>query len=242
MKTTPVCGLQIACHTLLELKDELVARASQGKGGWIVTLNLEMVSRAARDGEYRRLLEAADVVIADGMPIVWASRKKHPEQPIPERTTGADLTRLLIQLPLRVSIIGGEDPAKALDHLGVPLGDRIQIYSGKVSASPDGVEDMAKLLALHDPQVVFLALGVPKQDILALQLRSRFPKALFLGVGGSFELISGQKPRAPGWMQAWGLEWLFRLTREPKRLWRRYLLLYPYGALALLKDLMSAKT
>ncbi|TNF52601.1 MAG: glycosyltransferase, partial [Burkholderiales bacterium] len=81
--------------------------------------------------------------------------------------------------------------------------------------------------------------GVPKQDRLALLLRQRMPHLLLLGIGGTFEILGPDGGRAPQWMQRSGLEWLYRLTREPGRLWRRYLLNYPLGIWFLFRDCLS---
>lgn len=220
--------------------------AIEGKGGWYVTLNLEMVSRSRKEKEYGELLQRADRFVADGMPIVWATRKKNEKDPAyaaaPERVTGVELVRDLMKLEdrPRIAIIGGEDPVSAMSSAGVPEIEEIWIDDSRIDTSEGGVVDLASRLRDFDPQVILIALGVPKQDKLALALRGLFPKAVIIGIGGSFELIGGQKKRAPDWMQKSGLEWLYRLGKEPKRLWRRYLLLYPTGAKALLNDLRRA--
>jgi N-acetylglucosaminyldiphosphoundecaprenol N-acetyl-beta-D-mannosaminyltransferase len=89
--------------------------------------------------------------------------------------------------------------------------------------------------------VVFLALGVPKQDRLALELRAQIPELVVAGVGGTFEILGPQGSRAPQWMQRAGLEWLYRLLHEPGRLWKRYFLHYPAGLSLLLKDTIKAR-
>ena len=88
--------------------------------------------------------------------------------------------------------------------------------------------------------MVFIALGVPKQDRLAVELRRRMPHLVLLGIGGTFEILGPQGSRAPRWMQKGGLEWLYRLFREPGRLWRRYLINYPQGVWFLIKDCFVA--
>lgn len=243
---TPVCGFPISCWTAEEACREIVSAACEGRGGWYVTLNLEMVSRTQKDKDYASLLKRADRFVADGMPIVWATRKKSDKDPAyaaaPERVTGVELVRDLLrheQRP-RVAVIGGENPAAAMETAGVPEISEIWIDDSRIDLSSGGVVDLAGRMRQFGPQVILIALGVPKQDRLALELRRVFPEAVILGIGGSFELIGGQKKRAPGWMQRSGLEWLYRLGKEPKRLWKRYLLLYPTGARALLRDLRRA--
>lgn len=240
MSTARIVGLNLSTASAQEIAESLVADARAGRGKWVVTLNLEMVSRAARDKTYAALLEGADMVIADGMPLVWASKRKRGCLPIQERVTGADLTKELIAdaAGLRVLIVGGEKPRVALEKIGVDV-SRVEIFDGAVETSDEHIDKIADLACGHGAQIVFLALGVPKQDKLAHALRQKCPSAVLIGVGGTFELIGGQKPRAPEWMQKRGMEWLFRLKSEPGRLWRRYLLLYPSGVRALLKDIQA---
>lgn len=214
----------------------VVSHVKRGKGGWLALVNLEMIARSKKDPNYGNMLKSADMVIADGMPIVWAAAKIG--KPLPERVAGVDLTKNLLRddLDLRISIIGGENPSEALQKAGVKKTSRFQIYTGKVELGEPGINQIAELLKQHQPQVVFLALGVGKQDFLADKLRRLFPSAVFLGVGGSFEMIGELKKRAPKWMQNIGMEWLFRLCIEPGRLWKRYLINYPPGAIHLISS------
>jgi N-acetylglucosaminyldiphosphoundecaprenol N-acetyl-beta-D-mannosaminyltransferase len=239
--TTNICGFDVTCLRMADATQEIVRMAKAGEGAWVALINLEMVSRARKDPEYAETLGAADMILADGMPIVWASGSLGTR--LPERVAGVDLTRNLLDdsHALQVSIIGGEDPVSALATAGIKNTDRIQIDTGMVQATEEDVERLAASIRPHDPQIIFLALGVNKQDFLAVRLRKAFPKAIILGVGGSFELIGGQKRRAPQVMQRSGLEWLFRLLYEPRRLWRRYLLLYPTGALWVLREIARAR-
>lgn len=235
METVNICGFAVGRLTMSQVVDLLVSRARSGKGGWVALMNLEMLARAKRDPDYMQLLLKSDMVFADGMPLVWASKKIG--LPLPERIPGVDLAKELLSdaYGLRISIIGGENPALALNKAGVANRERFQIHTARVEPSHQGVEEISRLLSEHGPQVVFLALGVGKQDVLAEKLKRRHPNAVFLGVGGSFEMIGGMKKRAPKGMQRAGMEWLFRLMIEPRRLWKRYLVNYPPGALWLIK-------
>ncbi len=236
-------GLPIWCVTRQECVDQLVARATHGQGAWVLTLNLEMVARQNRDASYRELAKQADIYLADGMPIVWASRKKKNSNPVPERVTGADITVDLIERlePARIAIIGGISPRAALlKILGEQKAAEPYVFDGMVAAEEEQVASLAREIAPRDPQAIFIALGVPKQDRIALMLRKHFPKAILMGVGGTFEFITGEQKRAPLWMQKSGTEWLYRLLSNPKRLWRRYLVEYWGGGLALLRDIRKA--
>jgi N-acetylglucosaminyldiphosphoundecaprenol N-acetyl-beta-D-mannosaminyltransferase len=228
---------QVSTSDLTELVKEWV---EAGEGHWIATLNLDYISRCNRDPEFDRLLRGADVFTADGMPVLWASKKLDPSFDSQGRTTGADLTPRLLQAidPSRVAIIGGVDPAAALKILDRNP-EQYFIFDGKVELTQSWAECLSKQIAGRN--LVLVALGCPKQEQLIALLRPLLPNAVFIAVGGSFEMIAGIRPRAPKWMQKSGLEWLFRLAIEPRRLWRRYLIEYPPGALALYRAVSAAR-
>jgi len=235
-----VLGLPVWRVSTAELTKLVAQWVEKGEGHWIATLNLDYISRCKRDPDFDRLLRQADVFTADGMPVLWASRKIDPSFGSLSRTTGADLTPQLIEAvdPFQVAIIGGVDPRAALASLGKDPAD-YYIYDGKVELSDDWTRDVAS--QIFDRRLVLVALGCPKQEQMIALLRPYLPRAVFIAVGGSFEMIAGIRPRAPKWMQRSGLEWLYRLALEPRRLWRRYLVEYPPGALALYRAVSAAR-
>lgn len=224
--------------------EEILARIGQKRGTWVLTLNTEMLARFARDPSAHDLLSQADIITADGMPLVWASRFKGPDQTIPERTTGVDLVDAYLRLPTipAYAVIGGVDPAATLARYGEPAVRACQyLFDGRVDLSADQVQEFADALLEKQVRMLFLALGGAKQDQLAFMLRKAVPGLVVAGIGGSFEILGPQGSRAPRWMQNAGLEWLFRLTREPGRLWRRYLVHYPAGLGLLLRDCVKPR-
>ncbi len=240
MKMTTLCGFKVAATKAEEAVESILERYQQGVGSWVLTLNLEIISRARLDPDYRALVQQANFVVADGMPLVWASRLKRGVSGVPERTAGSDISGVLIgRVPAsEIAIVGGENPPKALDALKIAKSGDAFIYDGVVTMDMPHIEELAESIRSHGARLIFVALGVPKQDYVAYQFRRLIPEATIIGVGGTFELIAGLKPRAPRWMQRAGLEWLFRLINEPRRLWRRYLLLYWSGAVYLLGDMI----
>ncbi len=235
----PLGPLTVSTATLTEHVEAVRRRAAGGAGGWLVTLNTEMLARMAHDPDYAALLAGADLCVADGMPLVWASRQQaDPRRHIPERTTGVDLVDRLLSAaaPPPFAILGGRDPLATLAQR-YPRARRAcrYCYTGRVDGSETQAARFARELAARDVRLVFLALGVPKQDRLAAALRARLPQAVLIGVGGSFEILGPDGRRAPRWMQRSGLEWLYRFVREPGRLWRRYLVQYPAGIRYLLR-------
>lgn len=222
---------------------DIVARAAAGHGAWVLTLNTEMLSRGSRDPSYWQLVKKADVVTADGMPLVWASRIKCRGAAIQGRTTGVDVVDAMLRLDEvpRFAVIGGVSPLKTIERYGLrALQACAYVFDGRVDLSDGQLSDFCEQLTRHEAHIVFIALGVPKQDQLAVELRRRLPQLVLLGIGGTFEILGPEGGRAPLWMQRAGLEWLYRLALDPGRLWRRYLINYPRGVWFLAKDVLAA--
>lgn len=212
------------------------------RGGLMVTVNLDHIRRCRRDERYRTLVARSELVVADGMPLVWASRVQGT--PLPERVAGSNLVWSLCESCAArgraVYLLGGDpgaaDGAKAVLEQKYP-GLRI----AGTHAPERGFEgDTARMerieaeLRASGADVVFIALGSPKQEYLGERLRAVLPAAWFVGCGITLGFVAGQVKRAPLWMQRTGLEWLHRLIQEPGRLARRYLVDGVPFALALL--------
>jgi N-acetylglucosaminyldiphosphoundecaprenol N-acetyl-beta-D-mannosaminyltransferase len=237
----PVAGFSITSIPTDALMREVQRRMAAGEGGWVLTLNLEMVSRSVREPAYGSTIRSADLIVADGMPVVWACKRQNPELKEMDRTTGSDLTRQILPelKPNDVAILGGKDPRLALKKLGLDPDAGYFIYDGRVDLSDAWIDEVVERVG--DRRIVFVALGVPKQDVLIERLRPKLPHAVLIGVGGSFEFIANITKRAPQWMQKSGLEWLFRLSTEPRRLWKRYLVECPPGAILLYRETKKPK-
>lgn len=238
-----ICGLPLSGSGLDVHIRELIGRVDQGRGAWLLTLNTEMLARGARDLAYWSLVKKADIITADGMPLVWASKFKRPGHAIAGRTTGVDLVDGLLrhQHVPAFAVIGGQNPRKTIEQYGSRATEACAfVFDGKVDLSESQVSFFCQELTRHQVRLVFIALGVPKQDQLAVLLRQRMPQLVLLGIGGTFEILGPDGSRAPVWMQRVGLEWFFRLAREPGRLWRRYLINYPRGIWFLVRDCLGA--
>lgn len=234
-----LCGLPVSCNDLATHVRDLVARADQGRGSWLVTLNTEMIARGVREPDYWDLVRQADIITADGMPLVWASRVKSSQPAIAGRTTGVDLVDAMLRLGHvpRFAVIGGKNPTATIQRYGQQaLEASAFVFDGKVDLTHEQLSFFCDELALHRVRVAFIALGVPKQDRLALFLRQRMSHLVVVGIGGTFEILGPDGGRAPQWMQKSGLEWLYRLVKEPRRLWHRYLINYPRGIWRLVTD------
>ena len=224
-------GVRFDPFTELALVQHMSASMDAGRGGWIVTSNLDHLRRAQRDASFQRMLRDADVVVADGMPVVWASRVQGT--PLPQRVAGSSLVSTLAEAAAArgrsIYMLGGapgaaEGAAETLQRRYPGL--RI----AGIACPPIGFENDAEAMdelrrsvRESEADIVYVALGSPKQEWLIEQLRIERPEAWWIGVGISLSFLSGQVQRAPVWMQRLGLEWLHRLSQEPGRLARRYL-------------------
>ncbi|WP_308250299.1 WecB/TagA/CpsF family glycosyltransferase [Sphaerisporangium fuscum] len=197
----------------------------------MVTPNVDICRACARDPEVRAIVAGADLAVADGMPLVWAS--KLLGTPLPERITGADLIWSLSEAAaaegLPVYLLGGPPgvAARASEVLrGRCPGLRVAGVASPARGFETSVEalaDVREALVAARPRVVFVGLGFPKQDRLVRILRADLPGTWFVGCGSAIAFTAGAVRRAPEWMRRSGLEWLFRLASEPGRLARRYL-------------------
>ena len=213
-------------------EDYMIQSAQAGRGGWVITANLDHARRAVGEVEYGEMCREADLVLADGMPIVWAA--KIQGTPLPERVAGSALTEPLARkaagTDLSLFILGGtEGTAAAAASLLENRYPGLQIAG--TYCPPFGFERDAEQMALirrelkrTRPALIYVALGSPKQERLIRELRVEHPQAWFIGIGISLSFLIGEIPRAPRWMQATGLEWAHRLAHEPRRLFWRYII------------------
>jgi N-acetylglucosaminyldiphosphoundecaprenol N-acetyl-beta-D-mannosaminyltransferase len=224
-------GVRLHAITEAQCVAHVDGELAAGRGGWIVTANLDHLRRLRSAADFQACYAAADVAVADGMPLVWAARLQGT--PLPARVAGSDLIFSLSAMAgtsrRRVFFLGG-DPGTA-DAAAAQLAAQ---GPGLVVAGTDcpafGFErDPAALAALRArlaasaAELVFVALGSPKQELLIAQLRGVLPQAWWIGIGISFSFVTGDVVRAPRWLQRLGLEWLHRLVQEPRRLAKRYL-------------------
>lgn len=241
-RTSRVAGYPLSVLDRKGLLDLLRQKAEAKGPCWIVTLNLEMLSRGKRDKAYREMLEGADLFIADGQPLVWGSKMKRGVPALPERLAGSDLAHELLRLvPVeKLAVIGGKDARAALVKAGIEGADAAYVFSENVEATEEQADAFAAELNKRGSQLIFLALGVPKQDRMACLLRQRLKQGVLIGVGGTFEMLQGEVRRPPEWVKKAGMEWMFRLLQEPRRLAHRYLILYWSGGFALAGDILGS--
>jgi N-acetylglucosaminyldiphosphoundecaprenol N-acetyl-beta-D-mannosaminyltransferase len=193
----------------------------------VVTVNASHVCMMRRDPVLRAACLAGDLIVADGMPVVWASRLLGA--PLPERVPGCDLmARLLAEAgerALRVYFLGARAEVvselaarSARGHPGlVVAGLRDGYFSPAEHAAV--IEDIQR----SRPHLLFVGMPSPFKEAFCERHRAELDVPVVMGVGGSFDVLAGRVRRAPLWMQRSGLEWSWRLLMEPRKLWRRYL-------------------
>jgi N-acetylglucosaminyldiphosphoundecaprenol N-acetyl-beta-D-mannosaminyltransferase len=218
--------------TMAEAIDEILELTERKKGGFIVTPNVDHVVLAEKNAELRDAYADASLSLVDGMPLVWAS--KFAGFPLPEKVSGSDIVRPLLRRAaergLKVYLLG------AAPNVGATAAQRLveemptlQIVG--VDSPPMGFEkdpaierEILARIALAKPDLVLLALGCPKQEVLMHRWHKLGMASVMLGVGATFDFIAGKVKRAPRWMSSLGLEWLYRLSQDPRRLAKRYLI------------------
>jgi N-acetylglucosaminyldiphosphoundecaprenol N-acetyl-beta-D-mannosaminyltransferase len=214
---------------------DVVEQLVNDGGGSVFTPNVDHIVLAEDNERFREVYSRVDLSIADGMPLVWASRLL--DEALPERVAGSDFVPVLLERAAdrgwRVYLLGGAPGVAALarDKLlaQYPTLQIVGVEAPRFDAA-DPPEKQAALLdrvRATQPQIVLVAFGAPKQELWIDIAREPLRPAVLMGVGGTLDFIAGTVPRAPRWMATSGLEWLFRLLREPRRLWKRYLVRDP---------------
>ena len=231
-------GIKIACLSRQRTTDLMVeqckfARATHSAPRIVFTANGNSISLAARSREYRRLVDAADIVRADGQPVVFASR--FTRAPIPERSATTDFIHDAAlagaQHGLRFYLLGSTEDinTRAAAELtkqypGLTICGRRNGYFLR-----DDEPEICAAINRAKPDVVWVGLGVPKEQAFCVRNRDRLQAGWLVTAGGCFNFVAGDYKRAPRWMQRTGLEWLYRLSREPRRLFWRYAVTNPHA-------------
>ena len=227
-------GIPVAKVTEDEAVERIIAFAKDHNAQLVATLNVDFVANAVSgwpfggNDELWGYLKTADLVTADGMPIVLLS--KLLRNPLPERVTGADMVpaicRRCAEEGLSVYVLGGDKDVveAAFEKLREINGHEVRIAGidpAFIKLDQDQPEIIDRINAAK-PDVLFVALGNPKQELWMGRNRAKLDVGVMIGVGGTFNFIAGKVKRAPKWMQRCGLEWIYRILQEPGRLWRRY--------------------
>jgi N-acetylglucosaminyldiphosphoundecaprenol N-acetyl-beta-D-mannosaminyltransferase len=236
-----VCNHDSAIRRVVEL-------VGQGKGGYVCFSTVHMVMESHDNAEYAAKVNGADLIIPDGMPLVWMQKLRGARQA--ERVRANDLMIMLCRYAeendLTVGFYGGKQTVidAILERTKKDFPKLKIAYAFSPPFRPLTEAEDAQITAEineKNPDILFMGLGCPKQENWMWAHQNKI-KAVMLGVGASFDFFAGNVKESPEWLGRLGLEWLFRLTQEPRRLWRRYLILNPrFVRLATLQLLKSKK-
>ena len=226
--------------------DEIDKLVAEGNGGSIFTPNVDHVVNVEKNPAFRAAYEAARLSLVDGQPLVWASRLLGV--PLPDKISGSDLLLPLMRRAAhkrwRVYLLGGM-PGVA-EKAGSILREQHGVEIVGVDApmitfteTPSEEEAVVDRVIAARPDLVLVAMGSPKQEVWMHRAEAWLRPAVSIGIGASLDFIAGTVKRAPRWMSKNGLEWLFRLAQEPRRLARRYLVNDPKFLFVLTRTLMD---
>ncbi|WDF83437.1 WecB/TagA/CpsF family glycosyltransferase [Lacticaseibacillus pabuli] len=228
MTKVDVLGVDFDAYTMAEFMQRIKERYQDDKGSFIVTANPEIVMYAREHPDYAQLIDHdADFVTADGIGVVKGAAMLGT--PLPERVTGFDLMQELLGWAnaqhLSVYLIG----AKADVNKAAVAKVQERFPQLTIAGARDGYFDLkdtsvAQVVIDSGADVVFAALGFPKQEYFLKRIKAARPHTILMGVGGSFDVLSGTVKRAPKWVQRLSLEWLYRLAKNPSRFGRMMVL------------------
>lgn len=222
-----VLGVPVDLLTMEETVASALETISEGRFAQHGALNAAKVVRLQDDEPLREAVFGCEIITADGQAVVWAGRLLGI--PIPERVSGIDLMQSLLvaasQRSLRVFLLGArpEVVAKvaalvATEHPGIELvGSRDGYFA------PEQEQEVVAEIAAARPHLLFVAIESPKKELFLAGIRDALGACFAVGVGGTFDVLAGERARAPRFAQRVGLEWAFRLLQEPRRLGKRYL-------------------
>ena len=211
--------------------------AGAGGSHLVATVNPEFVMRARKDSEFARVLESAALCLPDGTGVVWAARRQGCE--LREPVAGVDLVQPLAAMCARRGFrlfLLGAAPGVAAELAATLRDANLGLEVAAHAGSPDPSDDVESVHRIHDhrAQVLLVAYGAPTQELWFDRLKDRLGVSVAVGVGGSFDYLTGRVPRPPAWMRRAGLEWLGRLALQPWRIRRMAVL--PMYALKVLRS------
>lgn len=229
-KKVNICNVEINNITTEEVLMDIESLVKRDCSQYVVTPNVDHIIKLQYDTEFQEIYKNAALVLADGMPLLWAG--KILGTPIKEKISGSDIFPKICELSAKkkykLFLLGGREGAaiKAKEVLcekykGLEI---VGTYCPPFGFENDPVENekIINLIKESQPDILFVGLGAPKQEKWVYKYRDLYNVPVSVGIGVTFEFIAGMVKRAPLWMQKIGLEWFWRVLMEPKRLWKRY--------------------
>jgi N-acetylglucosaminyldiphosphoundecaprenol N-acetyl-beta-D-mannosaminyltransferase len=229
-------GVRVSALNLDLAVQEIRRDIAEGRPGYVCISGAHALVDCQSDPELKEVLNGARLVTPDGMPLVWELRRRG--HAAAGRVYGPDLMLALFGHGMRHYLYGATD--RTLDLLQTRLSERfpkaeiVGRHAPPFRPLTDEEEtEVVRKINASGADIVWVGIGAPKQERWMARMRDRLDPPMLIGVGAAFDFHAGLQPQAPSWMQQRGLEWAFRLSAEPRRLWRRYLRVVP-GYMALL--------
>jgi N-acetylglucosaminyldiphosphoundecaprenol N-acetyl-beta-D-mannosaminyltransferase len=244
IRTELLLGIPLALTDYDRTLEWIESAAASGDRGYVCVAAVHTVMASREDPELRAAVEGASFTVPDGQPLVWAL--KALGHPIPDRVYGPELMdracARAARNGLRFYLYGGRNHG-ALSELARKLRLRhpgLRIVGGHCPPfrplSAEEEDAVASEINRSGADVVWVGIGVPKQEKWMARMRDRLDAPVLIGVGAAFDFHAGLVPQAPDALQRLGLEWAFRLVQEPRRLWRRYLRYNPRFVLGFVRQ------
>lgn len=219
----------LSMYEALEKIDNLIQIK---KSSYVVTPNVDHIVQLENDSELQEVYKKANLILTDGKPLIWISN--YYKTPIKEKVSGSDLFPLLCQMAEKkgykmfflgaaegVAMRAATNLKKRYSNLEVT-----GVYSPPLGFEKDEeeVEKIIQMIIKSDVDILIVGLGAPKQEKFIFKYHNKLKVPISLGLGASLDFEAGNVKRAPKWMQKSGLEWLFRITQDPRRMFKRYVI------------------
>jgi N-acetylglucosaminyldiphosphoundecaprenol N-acetyl-beta-D-mannosaminyltransferase len=249
VKSENILGTRVNPLTIKEAVTQIKIWVTQKSTYFVSIASINNILSALKESSLVAVQNSADMTTADGMPLVWILRLRGHKHI--ERVCGPDLMPAVLEMAEQEGFsnyfYGCTD-----EVLETMRNNLKKMFPGlKVAGSyappfrklnEEENREVIDRINRCNPQLVWVGLSTPKQELWMYENRGRLKDCVIIGVGAAFDYFAGNIKRAPKWMQSFGLEWLFRLVQEPRRLWKRYLLLYPRFPFLLMKEFLGKKT
>lgn len=245
-----ILGQPVDAVSRRQAVDLILARALDGRpGAYVCLTNVHTTVESQRLDELRKAAERSFLSVPDGIPLVWMLRRRGHRHT--EKVTGIELVPMVARAGLGAGLRHffyggargvGEAAAGRLTRLvpGTAVAGALDPPFGPITEGE--VDELCAAVAESRPHVVWVGLGAPKQELFMARAADRLGGPVMVGVGAAFDFLAGTKRSAPRWMRHGGLEWLFRLASEPRRLWRRYLIGNSAFGYLLVREAMVSRT
>ncbi len=240
-----ICNIPVDALTMNQTLEAIDKAIQEKRSIHHVVINAAKVVNANRDKELKDSIVQCDIINADGMSIVWALKLLN--KPIPERVAGIDLMENLVALAAqkhyKVYFLGAKEEVvkSVVEKYEAKYGTSIIAGYRNGYFGKEEEQEIASDIGRTGADILFVAMTSPKKEIFLNTYKQVIKVPFIMGVGGSFDVISGLVKRAPVWMQRNGLEWFYRVIQEPGRMWKRYLTTNTVFIYMVLKEKLSLK-